>query len=192
MTGTFPGQVHPRAVEIGADEVAVIVVLIVDRDLAQIPDVAEIVLGVPIEGIFDQHAVVIGSIADHECLDTFNRLGVVGCKQVANKSLRSVSPSPVSGSRISPEKLVMVPAGSEKYSLSIVLLSEKSAALNGGRKIMACLSRSVGPGFSRNREPGCAGTQTRRAASDEKGRTGIAGDWLETYNLVRNRAGNAF
>ena len=64
----------PRPVEVGPDELAFVVVVVVRRDLAQVPDVAVIVLRVPVERVLDQDAVRIGRVADDDDLDAVDRL----------------------------------------------------------------------------------------------------------------------
>ena len=73
------GAVHtglPRPVEVGPDEFAFVVVAIVRGDLAHVPDVAGVVLRVPVEGVLDQDAVLIGRVPDDHRLDPGDRLGL--------------------------------------------------------------------------------------------------------------------
>ena len=73
------GAVHaglPRSVEVGPGEFAFVVVVVVRGDLAHVPDVAVIVLRVPVEGVLDQDAVLIGGVADDQRLDAGDRLGL--------------------------------------------------------------------------------------------------------------------
>ena len=56
---------RPFAVVIDADEIAVVVVFVIYDDLAEVPDVARRVLGVPVEGILDEQVVLVDRIADH-------------------------------------------------------------------------------------------------------------------------------
>jgi hypothetical protein len=48
------------------------------RVLAEIPDVAFLVLGVPVEGILHQLPINPDPVPEHDALDAYNPLGVVG------------------------------------------------------------------------------------------------------------------
>jgi hypothetical protein len=67
----------PGAVVVRADQCADCIILKIGYELAHVPDVAGIILGVPVEGVLDQPAIQIDSVAHNAAIDTRHQLGLV-------------------------------------------------------------------------------------------------------------------